>query len=102
MRDIVVEKVFRQPVRSKGQDVSRETVVTGPPGAPSAASGTFHYTQSSPASVWSVQHNLNRKPDVTLFLDSDPDTPVWTDIEYPDDNNLVIILPDPATGQAYM
>lgn len=98
----MIEKVFRAVVVSKTTGASRETVVTGPVGPAAAASGTYHFVQASPASSWPVQHNLNRKPEVVLFLDSDPDTPVWTDIEYTDNNNLIIQLPDPATGHAYM
>lgn len=101
MRDVVTEKVFRQVVRSKTQDAAREQVVVGPPGV-AAAAGTHHHVQASPSSNWIINHNLGRKPAVELFLTGDLDSPVWTDIEYPDELTVVIQFPDPATGHAYM
>lgn len=38
----------------------------GPPG-PAGAAQAFVYTQSSPASTWTVNHNLGAKPTVTVF-----------------------------------
>lgn len=74
----------------------------GPQGDPGSAAGTHHHIQSSPSADWVINHGLGRKPPLELFLDDAPAVPVWTDLEYPDDNTTLVHLPIPATGHAYM
>lgn len=72
----------------------------GPKGDQGAPGSSFSYRQDTPAATWTVQHNLGRKPAVVLFLDEDPNTPVYTDITYPDLNTVVVEWPSPETGWA--
>ena len=75
-------------------------------GAPAyvSAAGAGHivYTQSSPAATWTWVHNLNSRPQIALFLDSDLSELVYTDISYPDQNTAVIEWPSPESGKAYI
>lgn len=61
---------------------------------------TFAYTQSTAASVWSIEHNLNKFPSV-MVTDS-ADSVVIGDIQYIDVNNLTIIFSAPFSGMAYL
>jgi hypothetical protein len=76
-------------------------------GAPLLIVGTgghATYTQpsDSPAATWTWIHNLNSRPPITTFLDSDPEEPVITDVFYPDLNTVVIEWPSPESGKAYI
>ena len=59
----------------------------------------FTHTQSTPSTVWSVQHNLGKKASVTV-VDS-ADSVVYGDIEYTDLNNLTITFNGAFSGKAY-
>lgn len=74
----------------------------GPPGPGSGTSAHFTYHQVDAAASWMVTHNLGRKPPVALFLDSDPDTVVHTDVYYPDLNTVLIEWPSPESGWVYL
>lgn len=65
-----------------------------------AGSGSYTHLEPTPAAVWIVTHNLNRYPDPVVFLASDPDVPVWTDLEYPDSNHTTLIFDAPVAGRA--
>lgn len=68
---------------------------TGPPG------GQFiQFDQLSPASVWSINHNLNSFPIVNV-LDS-AGTPEVGDIFYNDPNTLTLTFTAPFAGTAYL
>lgn len=54
-----------------------------------------------PSSTWTLTHNLNSRPDVLLFIDSDPGEAVITDVTYPDLNTLVVSWPSPESGWIY-
>jgi hypothetical protein len=64
-------------------------------------SGASSYHQVSPAATWTIQHNQGTRPQFMLFVDSDPDEPVFTDILYPDLNTAVIEWTQPETGWAF-
>lgn len=74
----------------------------GEPGAPGSAGFHLEFIQVAPAAQWTWVHGLNSRPAIQLFRDSDPNTPVYTDVEYPDLNTVVITWPTPETGRAYI
>lgn len=79
------------------------STVPGPPGPPGPPAAPSVYIQISPAATWTIQHTLPwARPEVSLFLDEAPDQEVFTDVSYPDSNTIVIELPEPATGTAYL
>lgn len=63
---------------------------------------TFVFHQSAPAAQWLVVHSRGTKPTVTLFTDDDGDESVYTDVHYPDDNQVIIDWPAPTAGWAYI
>lgn len=75
----------------------------GPRGAPGASGGVVApYHQASPAASWTWVHNLGRKPPIVILLDDEPDTPVWADVTYIDDNVLNVEFPSPTTGYLHV
>lgn len=74
----------------------------GPPGASGAGVVSVPYRFSVPSATWTIEHNKNGKPAITLFLDSDPNEPVYTDVGYPDDSTIIVEWASPVTGYAYL
>jgi len=74
----------------------------GPPGTSGGGGTLYTHHQTGPSASWLITHNLNTKPSVVLILDDDPTTPVLGDYTYPDNDSIVITLPAPATGWAYL
>jgi hypothetical protein len=60
----------------------------------------FVYTQSVAAAVWYVQHDLDKFPSVSVV--SDDNIQVFGEVEYVDDNNLIITFNGAFSGKAYM
>lgn len=56
----------------------------------------FYFVQSSPASSWTIVHNLGKYPSVNLIDSSG--FRVWPDAEYVDMNTIVVHFPWPQTG----
>lgn len=72
--------------------------VAGPQGTPGAAIGTFSFIQSSPASAWTVPHNLHRHPNISYI---DPSGFVWIpDVEHISIDVAYLSFPSPTTGEA--
>ena len=69
---------------------------------PSGTGGdkTFVFTQGVPASVWNIQHNLNKFPSVSVVDTSN--TNVFSQIDYVDSNNLTITNTAQFAGKAYL
>ncbi|MCM8710546.1 siphovirus ReqiPepy6 Gp37-like family protein [Clostridium sp. SYSU_GA19001] len=61
---------------------------------------TFIYTQIAPISVWNINHNLNKRPSVTI-IDSSGNT-VIGDVQYIDENNVKITFSSAFAGNAYL
>lgn len=60
----------------------------------------FVHEQGSPASVWYVEHNLSKKPSVTVV--SSTDAVVYGVVEYIDNNNVKLTFESGAfSGKAY-
>ena len=62
---------------------------------------TFIYTQAGASTEWSITHNLNRYPSVTLLLSASEDI-VIGDVTYDNANELTVTLSGPNTGKAYL
>lgn len=60
----------------------------------------FIYTQTLPSKDWYIIHNLGRKPSVTIV--DTADSVVGGDIEYIDDNSIIIRFSGEFSGKAYL
>ena len=67
---------------------------------PNAGDKNFVYTQAIAASIWNVQHDLDKFPSVSIV--NDDNTQVFGSVEYVDNNNLIITFTAPFSGKAYM
>ncbi len=70
-------------------------------GGEGLADKTFTWEQGTPASVWTIQHDLEKMPSVSLVV-GDDQTQVFGQVDYIDNNNLTITLGGPASGYAYL
>ena len=70
--------------------------VQGPPGASQAS---YTHTQSTALAVWTVAHNLNRRPSVTVV--DNLDQRVEPDVAYVDANTVRVTHATPQIGKAY-
>jgi hypothetical protein len=85
------------------QPIIPTIVVTAPgPQGPSGAAGSVFYvhTQATPASVWTINHNLNGQP-TAVVLDS-AGTQCEGTFSYPSGNQMIITFTSPFTGTAYI
>ena len=64
------------------------------------ADKTYEHTQSAPADVWAVTHNLNKFPSVTV-IDSGG-SEVEGDIAYDSLNQITITFSAPMGGKAHL
>lgn len=83
--------------------VSKRVIVAGlrgPKGPPGTNGGeTFQFEQEDPLAVWTVPHNLQRRPSV-MVTDLAGNV-VISDIRYIDDNIIQITHGRPVAGFAY-
>jgi len=65
-------------------------------------SGDIHYifSQDIPSALWTITHNLNKKPSVTVV--SSADTVMYGDTTYINTNKLTITFSAPFSGKAYL
>jgi hypothetical protein len=68
--------------------------------SPDPSGFTYVHTQSTPAQVWAVVHNLGRYPSVTVA--DTTDEYVVSDVHYIDLNQLQVKLASPMAGRAYL
>lgn len=59
----------------------------------------YVHLQPVPSDTWAVSHNLGKKPSV-MVVDSADDV-VYGDINYVDDNNVIITFNGAFSGKAY-
>jgi hypothetical protein len=71
----------------------------GPEG-PAGNSITYTHIQSVPSTTWTINHNLNKKPSVTI-VDS-AETVVRGSVVYTDTNTLVLSFSAGFAGKAYL
>lgn len=91
------------PAISTQQPSSSVTVVpvVGPPG-PSGGS-TYEYTQLTPSTVWTINHNLGRYPATVQLYASDLSTSYSEFIiQHLDVNTLRISMDTPTAGIAFL
>lgn len=61
---------------------------------------TYVFTEDSAMISWAVEHNLNKKPSVSI-VDSG-DNLIVAEVVYVDNNNLTINFGFPTSGKAYL
>jgi hypothetical protein len=64
------------------------------------ANETYTFVQASASATWTVQHNLDKFPSVTMALSTGQKG--YGDIVYIDENNLTITFASAESGKAYM
>jgi hypothetical protein len=79
---------------------NKDVFVTAPAVALEAGLFTYTHTQVSAAATWTVTHNLNRRPSVTV-VDSG-DTVVIGDVNYVSDNQLTLTFSAAFSGKAHL
>jgi len=69
---------------------------------PEATSGdkNFVFTQANPATTWTITHNLNKFPSVSV-VDSANDI-VYGDVTYTNTNSLTVTFTAAFSGKAYL
>ena len=72
----------------------------GPPGPPGPPGLTYEFTQASPSATWTVVHNLNMHPSVTV-VDSGGSV-IVPNVFYNDLNTLTIGFGSATTGKAFL
>jgi hypothetical protein len=72
----------------------------GPPGAAGATGGAFTFSQGTPATVWTITHNLGYNPAVTATDISG--NGIFGDVKYTSTNSLTITFSGVIGGYAYM
>lgn len=83
-----------------GPPASSGLIVVPTPG-PKGDTGTpggayFAFAQTTPASTWIIDHNLNKKVHISLF--DDLGRLVYADVEHGSPNQATITFPSPTTG----
>lgn len=91
----VVQEVYEIDVTAPGPQG-----IPGPQGPPGIDTGYFAYTQTAPASVWNITHNLGINPSVTS-VDSAGNVIEGT-LLYLTTNTLRITFGIATSGYAYM
>ena len=64
---------------------------------PSTPSGGMTFTQSIPASVWTIQHTLGYEPNVSIIVNNEE---VEAEVDYPNNSVVVINFGVPVAGTA--
>jgi hypothetical protein len=79
---------------------TKEVFLTIPATALSAVGGdkTYVHVQNTPASIWSITHNLNKYPTVTVIDSSDRE--VEGEVEYVDLNSIIVTFSAGFSGKA--
>jgi hypothetical protein len=65
-----------------------------------ATDKTFEFTQGVPSTTWSIQHNLNKFPSITVI--DTADTVVTGQYTYIDNNNVTLTFSAGFAGKAYL
>ena len=63
-------------------------------------SETYTHTQIAASQTWTITHSLGEKPSVTIV--DDGDNVIFGDIQYIDDNELIINFASSVSGKAYL
>lgn len=91
-------------VIEKGVVVQTEIVthaILGVPGPPGSGVGsTYVHEQSMPAAVWTINHNQDRFPSVTVV--DTAGTVVYGSVQYTSSTQVVLTFLAPFSGYAYL
>ena len=81
-----------QPIQKQNITVSK----------PVLSANDKHYThdQSSPSATWTINHNLSKRPSVTV-VDSAYNV-IICEVEYTSDNQVVLTMDSSTSGKAYL
>lgn len=60
------------------------------------ADKNFEFTQSTPSTVWTIVHNMEKNPSVTYLQD------IEGDINFIDTNKLEIVFSEPVSGSVVL
>lgn len=66
------------------------------------ADKTFVFEQGVPSTTWTIQHNLEKYPSVSMVIGPNNTTQVFGQVDYVDLNNLTITIESATTGFAYL
>ncbi len=100
-QSVSIKSVSTTTSSIKVKEPSTTVSVTGVIASTSASGDkTFTFTQSSASATWNINHNLGKKPSVSI-ADS-ADTLIHGAVSYTDLNNLTISLSAPTSGSAYL
>jgi len=75
-------------------------VAAGIPASGAAAGQYYRHYQTSPATTWTVPHNLGFRPSV-MVVDSTYNEIFPGTVHYSDDNNVVLTFSATIAGEAY-
>lgn len=80
-------------------DIQLQAALRGEKGDPGSSTSRYVHTQSSSAATWTVAHNLNAQPSITV---SDHlNRQIWADVTYVDQNIVQVTHATPLTGFVY-
>lgn len=71
-------------------------------GSGSGGDKNFTFEQAVPSNVWTINHNMSKRPSVSIVVSPDLNTQAFGQVDYIDDDNLTITLGAAATGFAYL
>lgn len=71
-----------------------------PPASGGSGTTTFVFVQTQALDIWTINHNLNKYPSVTV-VDSAGSLAVGA-VSYTDANNIVLTFGAPFSGQAFL
>lgn len=72
-------------------------------GIPDGSDKTYIFLQTTESNVWTIEHNMNKYPSVTIIGEFDEGyESVLGDIEYIDENTLTVSFETATKGKAYL
>lgn len=91
-RLIIVERPRTQVVTAIGRQGQRGASGSGGSGA------TFEWTQSIPLAVWTIPHNMDKYPSVSVVIGNEV---VLSDVTYVDRDIVQVTHGSPFSGKVY-
>tara|TARA_R110002012_G_scaffold316329_1_gene531148 strand:- start:540 stop:911 length:372 start_codon:yes stop_codon:yes gene_type:complete len=67
---------------------------------PAVAPATYTHTQAGASTTWTINHNLNKKPSVTLVTSTE--AVIIGDVFYNSDDQLTVTISHANSGKAYL
>lgn len=78
-----------------------EITEAGTQGPPGPAGGSYRHIQSSPLSLWTIAHNLGRRPSVSVTTVGGVGV-MEPEVLHLSDNTLTLTFDDPLSGEAHL